>query len=194
MGGTLNLTAELEGLIRDIIARTPEFSHIIPERLLVCVSSGRPSAGGSLAKIHPLRFEGGEKSVCRRRGRRAVTCTMPTIIHQGEEILYVVYFLVPRFLELPLKEKLITIFHELYHISPAFDGDIRRFPGRNYAHGSSTKSYNQYMGQLSDLYLAQLPDRSLVSFLEGNMAELRSRHRSIVARRLQAPRIKVTPA
>ena len=191
---TLNLTGELERLIRDIAVRTPELQHVVPERLLVCVSSGRPSAGGSLAKIHPLRFAGGEKSVTSRRGRRRVLCTMPTITHQGEEVLYVIYFLVPRFLELPFREKLITVFHELYHISTAFDGDIRRFPGRNYAHGSSTKSYNAHMGILVDAYLERLPEHSRLSFLEGNLAALRERHNAIVARRLQAPRISISPA
>lgn len=191
---TLNLTGELERLIRDITARTPELEHIAPEKLLVCVSTGRPSAGGSLAKIHPLRFAGGEKSVKTRRGRRSVLCTMPTITHQGEEMLYVVYFLVPRFLELPFRDKLITVFHELYHISPACDGDIRRFPGRNYAHGSSTKSYNAQMGKLVDAYLERLPERSALGFLEANLATLRTRHSAIVARRLQAPRISISSA
>ena len=191
---TLNLTGELERLIRDITARTPELEHIAPEKLLVCVSTGRTSAGGSLAKIHPLRFAGGEKSVKTRRGRRSVLCTMPSITHQGEEMLYVIYFLIPRFLELPFREKMVTIFHELYHISPACDGDIRRFPGRNYAHGSSTKSYNAVMGRLVDAYLERLPERSALGFLEGNLAALRSRHSAIVARRLQAPRISISPA
>jgi len=191
---TLNLTGELERLIADITARSPELQHIAPERLLVCVSSGRAGVGGSLAKIHPLRFAGGEKSVTSRRGRRRVLCTMPTITHQGEEMLYVIYFLVPRFLELPFREKLITVFHELYHISPACDGDIRRFPGRNYAHGSSTKTYNALMGVLVDAYLERLPELSRLSFLEGNLAALRERHGAIVARRLQAPRICISPA
>jgi hypothetical protein len=191
---TLNLTGELERLIVDITARCPELQHVAPERLLVCVSSGRPGVGGSLAKIHPLRFAGGERSVTSRRGRRRVLCTMPTITHQGEEMLYVVYFLVPRFLELSFREKLITVFHELYHISPACDGDIRRFPGRNYAHGSSTKTYNALMGVLVDAYLERLPELSRLSFLEGNLAALRERHGAIVARRLQAPRICVSPA
>ena len=190
----LNLTGEMERLIRDITARTPQLEHIAPEKLLVCVSTGRPSPGGSLAKIHPLRFAGGERTVKTRRGRRNVLCTMPSITHQGEEMLYVIYFLVPRFLELPFREKLITVFHELYHISPACDGDIRRFPGRNYAHGSSTKSYNALMGSLVDDYLERLPERTALSFLEGNLAALRSRHSAIVARRLQTPRISITPA
>jgi predicted metallopeptidase len=189
---TLNLTQELERLIRDITARTPELEHIAPEKLLVCVSSGRPGTGGSLAKIHPLRFAGGEKSMKGRRGRRSVLCTMPTITHQGEEMLYVIYFMVPRFLELPFREKLVTIFHELYHISPACDGDIRRFPGRNYAHGSSTRSYNAQMGKLVDAYLERLSERSMLSFLEGDLAALRSRHNAIVGRRLQAPRISIS--
>jgi predicted metallopeptidase len=150
--------------------------------------------GGSLAKIHPLRFAGGEKAVKARRGRRNILCTMPTIMHQGEEILYVIYFLIPRFLELPFREKLITIFHELYHISPDFDGDIRRFPGRNYAHGSSTRSYNALMGKLVDIYLGGHADGERLHFLQGNLSELRSRHRAIVGRRLQAPRISVSPA
>ena len=191
---TLNLTGEMERLIRDITARTPQLEHVAPEKLLVCVSTGRPSPGGSLAKIHPLRFAGGERTVKTRRGRRNVLCTMPSITHQGEEMLYVIYFLVPRFLELPFREKLITVFHELYHISPACDGDIRRFPGRNYAHGSSTKSYNALMGSLVDDYLERLPEPTALNFLEGNLAALRSRHSAIVARRLQTPRISITPA
>ncbi|WP_026842777.1 putative metallopeptidase [Citrifermentans bremense] len=191
---TLNLTGELERLIRDITARTPQLQHVIPDKLLVCVSTGRTTRGGSLAKIHPLRFAGGERSVKARRGRRSVLCTMPSIKHQGEEMLYVIYFLVPRFLELPQREKLITIFHELYHISPACDGDIRRFPGRNYAHGSSTKSYNLLMGKLVDAYLKLIPEPSALDFLEGDLASLRTRHKAIVGRRLQAPRISITPA
>lgn len=191
---TLNLTGELERLIGHITACTPELQHIAPEKLLVCVSTGRTTLGGSLAKIHPLRFAGGEKAVKARRGRRNILCTMPTIMHQGEEILYVIYFLIPRFLELPFREKLITIFHELYHISPDFDGDIRRFPGRNYAHGSSTKSYNALMGELVDIYLGGHADAERLNFLQGNLSELRSRHRAIVGRRLQAPRISVSPA
>lgn len=191
---TLNLTGELERLIRDITARIPQLQHVMPDKLLVCVSTGRTTRGGSLAKIHPLRFAGGERSVKARRGRRSVLCTMPTIKHQGEEMLYVIYFLVPRFLELPQREKLITIFHELYHISPACDGDIRRFPGRNYAHGSSTKSYNLLMGKLVDAYLELIPEPSALDFLEGDLASLRTRHKAIVGRRLQAPRICITPA
>ena len=187
---TLNLTAELERLIADICRQVTEFSHIDPERVMVCVATTRGGGvHGTYAKIHPLRFAGGTQSTKVRRGRRTLTCTMPTVSHRGVEMLYVVYFLVPRFLDLPFREKLITVFHELFHVSPAFDGDIRRFPGKNYAHGSSTKRYNAYMAQLADAYLGQLEDRSLVAFLDGDMAALRERFQAIVGRRFAAPKI-----
>lgn len=190
---TLNLTAELERLIADITDRMEEFNHIDPGRLLVCVSTTRGGGvHGTYAKIHPLRFAGGEKTRTVKRGRRTYNCTMPTITHRGEEMLYVVYFLVPRFLNLSLKEKLVTVFHELYHISPAFDGDIRRFPGRNYAHGSSTKRYNAIMANLVERYLAGLADDASLRFLDGDIAALRGRHRAIVGRKFPMPRLNIS--
>lgn len=189
--GVLNVTRELERLIAHVTGRVPELAHIDPARLLVCISSTRGTGvRGTYARIHPLRFPGGARSVERRRGRHTWVSTMPTVVHRQVEILYVIYFLVPRFLDLSLREKLITVFHELFHISPAFDGDIRRFPGRNYAHGSSTRRYNTRMGELVDVYLADHGDPELLAFLEGNMQELRTRHRTLVGRRFPVPRIK----
>ena len=190
---TLNLTGEMEKLIGDIVLRVPELSHIEPSRVLVCVSSTRVGGvHGTYAKIHPLRFPGGGRTIETRRGLRKVVYSMPEVAYRGIDILYIVYFLVPRFLNLPLREKLVTIFHELYHISPEFDGDIRRFPGKNYAHGSSRKSYNALMARLVEGYLGKLEDESLVGFLEGDMAAIRARHRVMVGRRFPAPRMKRT--
>lgn len=192
MGETvLNLTRELEQLVAHVAGHVPEMCHIDPSRLLICISSTRGGGiRGTYAKIHPLRFPGGAKCIERQRGRHIYRSTMPTVTHRGNEILYVIYFLVPRFFDLPPREKLITIFHELYHISPHFDGDIRRFPGRNFAHGSSTRKFNAYMGKLVDAYLAGHNNPELTSFLDGNLAELRDRHRTIVGRRFRIPVIK----
>jgi hypothetical protein len=192
---TLNLTGELERLIGHIIQQTPELCHIDPHRLLICISTTRNGGiHGTYAKIHPLRFAGGGRSTTVKRGRRTFTCTMPEVTHQGREILYLIYFLVPRFLNLSFRDKLVTVFHELYHVSPTFDGDLRRFPGRNFAHGSSTKKYNLLMGQLVDRYLEQVEDRSLLGFLDGAMDDLRLRHTAIVGRKCAAPRLNVEPA
>jgi predicted metallopeptidase len=189
---TLNLTRSMERLIGDIVIRVQELQHIDPHRVLVCVATTRGGGvHGTYAKIHPLRFAGGSSTMEMWRGKKKITYVMPSVTHQGRDILYVVYFLVPRFLNLSLREKLITIFHELYHISPEFDGDIRRFPGKTYAHGSSRKRYNELMARLVDGYVQRLEDDSLTGFLEGDLAAIRLRHKAVVGRKLAAPRIRV---
>lgn len=189
---TFNLTRALEELVADIVRYVADFSHIDPTKVLICVSTTRRGGiQGTFAKIHPLRFPGGTRSMEVKRGRRVFTCTMPAVTHAGQEMFYVIYFLVPRFLDLSLREKLITVFHELYHISPHFDGDIRRFPGRNFAHGGSRKRYNILMENLVDNYLQaqQCPDS--FGFLDGTMESLRARHQAIVARKFPVPKIKI---
>jgi len=189
---TLNLTAEIERLIADITSRHEAFSHIDPSRLLVCINSSRNSSGqGLYAKIHPLRFPAGETTQTVKRGRHTLRCTMPEIAHRGQEILYVIYFIIPRFMDRNLRDKLVTVFHELYHISPEFDGDIRRFPGRNFAHGGSTKRYNRLMERFVDEYLVLPGSSELTVFMECGMAELRGRHRAIVGRKMAMPKITV---
>ncbi len=189
---TLNLTLEIERLIADIVGRTDEFSHIDPRRILVCVSSTRGGGvHGTYAKIHPLRFEDGSRVKKVRRGARRHVYELPAINHRGTEMLYVIYFLIPRFLNLSFQEKMVTLFHELYHISPEFNGDIRRFPGRNYAHGSSTRHYNEYMARLVGAYLGRDGDNHPADFLKGDMAEIRQRYRAIVGRKMAAPRIRL---
>lgn len=188
---TLNLTAELERLIADIAVRVEAFSHIDPRRLLICVNSGRNSQHGTFAKIHPLRFHGGELSRVVKRGRSRIACIMPEVHHNGTDMLYVIYFTLPRFMDRPLHDKLVTIFHELYHISPAFDGDIRRFPGRNFAHGSSTKRYNLLMAGFVEQY-RRLPGSSeRIDFLDADMAGLRLKYRAIVGRKMEMPKVRL---
>jgi putative metallopeptidase len=189
---TLNLTAEIERLIADITSRHEAFSHIDPSQLLVCINSSRNnSEQGLFAKIHPLRFPSGEMTQTVKRGRHTLRCTMPDIAHRGRDILYVIYFIIPRFMDRPLRDKLVTVFHELYHISPEFDGDIRRFPGRNFAHGGSTKRYNRLMERFVDEYLLLPGSSEQTVFMECGMTELKGRHRAIVGRKMAMPRIRV---
>ncbi len=146
---------------------------------------------GVYAKIHPLRFAGGARSMEVKRGRRSALLTMPTVIHRQTEMLYVIYFLVPRFFNLPKRDKLVTVFHELYHISPRFDGDIRRFPGRNFAHGSSRKRYNALMDALVEAYLSTSGCSEVTDFLDSDLESLRSRYRTIVGRKFPVPKISI---
>ena len=57
-------------------------------------------------------------------------------------------FCLPRFLDQTFEEKLLTVFHELFHIGPSFDGDLRRHPGRYAVHTHSKAQYDSHMAAL----------------------------------------------
>jgi len=162
----IDLSTACAALSADICRRVPELGHIDPQRILVCLSRSRADGShGVYARIAPLRFASGAMEQSRRRGRYLETFRLPPLTHEGREILYLIYLMVPRFLRLDREQKLATLIHELYHISEAFDGDLRRFPGRNFAHGSSRKAYNRIVARLQEKYLAQDPHPQLLDIL-----------------------------
>lgn len=163
----IDLSARVEALCRHLCATLPQLAHIEPDRLLVTLVRSRAQGiHGTYARIVPLRFAGGTSEVTRRRGRVEETYRMPPLHHDGREIYYLISLLVPRFLRLSLEQKLTTVLHELYHISPACNGDIRRFAGRNFAHGHSRAAYNRQIGQLLHTYLATDPDPALLQGID----------------------------
>jgi hypothetical protein len=163
---TVDFSAELDTLSRDLCRRIPELAHIDPDRLLFSIARSRAEGThGTYARIAPLRFPGGAREHTRRRGPWRETFRLPELYHQQREIYYLITLLIPRFLRLSFEQKLATIVHELYHISEACDGDIRRFPGRNFAHGSSRAAYNRIIKQLVDRYLAAAPPEAPLAFL-----------------------------
>ena len=162
----VDFSTALDTLSRDLCRRIPELAHIDPDRLLFSIARSRAEGiHGTYARIAPLRFPGGVREHTRRRGPWRETFRMPVLQHRQREIYYLITVLIPRFLRLSFEQKLSTIVHELYHISEACDGDIRRFPGRNFAHGSSRGTYNRIIQQLVDHYLAGDPPESILDFL-----------------------------
>jgi len=112
----LDLTRALEELIGAVPGACRELSHIDSSRLVVGLTRGRKrSSDGLLAKLVPL-VESGE-------------------LDWGGP-LYAVLFCWPRFMTLNYRRKLEIVFHELYHVGPAFDGSFREFPGRGKLHGT----------------------------------------------------------
>ena len=164
---TLDLSARCALLCADLAGRLPELSHIEPVRILFCLSRSRAGGlHGTYARIAPLRFTGGASEQTRRRGQTLETYRLPVLRHAGEDILYLIYLMVPRFLRLSAAQKLSTIIHELYHVSEACDGDIRRFAGRNFAHGSSRQAFNRLVAGLAERYRTTGPDPALLAFLD----------------------------
>jgi hypothetical protein len=162
----IDLSAHLDALGRDLARRLPELAHIDPERALFTIARSRAEGPhGTYARIAPLRFAGGSRELTRRRGRWRETYRMPELRHGHRDIHYVITVFVPRFLRLSFEQKLATVIHELYHISEACDGDIRRFAGRNFAHGSSRAAYDRIVARLAATYLAGNPPAEILEFL-----------------------------
>ncbi len=107
----------------------------------------------------------------------------------ADEFLYLLTFCLPRFLNQDFEDKLVTLLHELYHISPAFDGDLRRHEGRYQMHTHSQRCYDRQMAELARAYLATDPDPALHAFLRLNFAQLQHRHGAILGVVVPRPRI-----
>jgi hypothetical protein len=163
-------TAAMWDVVRDLVDTLPELQYSDLDRVLLSISQARQnSTHGVYASCVPLRFEGGAQEATFRRRRYR----MQTLHHEDREILYVVYFMLPRFhREQDYHAKLATVIHELYHISPHMNGDIRRFPGKNFAHGHSREVYHAAMCKLADRYLAASPRAEEWEFLQTPFEEL----------------------
>jgi predicted metallopeptidase len=184
-----NYTNALWAVVRDVVATLEEFRHVELDRVLLSIAQARQATRhGSYASCAPLRFAGGARErVIRRRRYR-----MPELRHEGREILYILYFMLPRFHEeQDYREKLATVIHELYHISPRFNGDIRRFPGRNFAHGESRETYHAAMRVLADRYLATSPRAADHTFLKVPFAELLKHPGGVVGMSVPRPRAQL---
>ncbi len=172
--------------------RLPELGHIDPERILFTLARSRADGSHGLqARIVPLRFAGGGLERVRRRGRYLETLRIPPMVHEGREIFYLITLLVPRFLRLSFEQRLATVIHELFHVSEACDGDLRRFAGRRFAHGPSRQGFHARMESLAEAYLALGPDPELLSFLRvGEEDWLQGRFR-LSGLRVPLPRVRL---
>jgi hypothetical protein len=173
-------------LCADIAKRCPELAHIYVPRLLIGMTQARGGQRHGLqARVTPLRFRDGR--LIRRHGD--VSYRVQRYFVDGREMLYLVTFCLPRFLDQDFDDKFITLFHELYHISPAFEGDLRRMAGRCALHSHSKRAYDIRMAALARAYLAGGADPALHSFLRMDFAQLRHRHGSVEGVVVPRPRL-----
>ncbi len=185
----LDFTLHVRRLCEDAVRRLPELEHIDPDRIAFGFRQARKPAGhGVYASLTPLRFAGGRAHIL-RRGRKWGIEKLHD--ENGREMLYLLNFYLPRFLNLSFRDKLITFFHELWHIGPKFDGDLRRFEGRCYAHGGSQKHYDAQASALAERWLLLRPPKASYAFLRHNFRGLVEQHGQVYGRRFPAP--KLTP-
>ncbi|MEZ6062009.1 MAG: putative metallopeptidase [Planctomycetaceae bacterium] len=185
-GHQFDFCAAMRLLCEDICRRHAAFRHIDMRRVAVTYSQTRtPAEWGIQAKLTPMRFEDGRLTMV-RDGR---VWAIQRLYHRGQELLYILTFYLPRFLNLSFSEKLVTVFHELYHVGPQFDGDIRRFDGKCYMHTGSQENYDRQMAAFAAQYLRRRPARRLYSFLEHDFPGLQSQFGNVVGLRLSIPRL-----
>ena len=173
-------------LCEDVALRLDEFSHVRMSQVAVTFAQARRHVPHGLqAKLTPLRFEEGRLTTF-RRGRE---WTLQRLYHGEEEMLYILTFYLPRFCNHTFREKMITVLHELYHISPRFDGDIRRHSGRYHVHSHSQDEYDRLMAVLAERYLRLGPPRELYDFLRLDFHGLVARYGGVVGQRVGIPKL-----
>lgn len=177
-------------LCEDMVARLDELRHIDMSRVGIRFTQTRKrETTGLYASLTPLRFAEGKTQTV-RRGR---SWTIQRVVIDGREMLYLLTFYLPRFLDLPFREKMTTVVHELWHVGPRFDGDLRRFRGRCYAHSGSQKQFDAYAERLADRWLAMEPPAELYDFLRTDFRGLMAQHGRIIGRKVQTPRLVPVP-
>jgi hypothetical protein len=179
-------TRHMRRLCRDIASRCASFHHIDMDRVLIGMTQARTGrATGLLAKVTPFRFRGG-RQIRRRRGR---LYQVQRYWLDGVETLYLISFCLPRFLNQSFDEKMVTVFHELYHIAPEFNGDLRRHGGRYCIHTRSKKGYDRDMAGLAREYFLSGADPALHAFLRLDFNQLRERYGQILGAVVPAPKL-----
>jgi Putative phage metallopeptidase len=188
VGEPFDFCAAIGRLVMDIAIHCPDFRHLQAPRILVTVTQARAgSKHGLQARVTPLRFPHGALT----RMRRGVPYHIQRFFLGAHEYLYLMTFCLPRYLDQDFDQKMVTLFHELYHISPVFDGDLRRHDGRCQYHTPRQRDYDHGMAQHARAYLAGNHDVSLHRFLRLNFGQLQERHGAVTG--IVVPRPKIIP-
>lgn len=120
----VDFSAALRQILADIAARVPEFQHLEPERILVTAGQARKR---SRATTRPFAFA----ETGTRRSENGILWK-PIVKVRGKRIRYEITLRPLFFMRSTARERLHTIFHELYHMSARFDGTLET--ARRHAH------------------------------------------------------------
>lgn len=175
-------------LLEDMAARCEELAHVDVSKILIGILQARNGRRHGLqARVTPLRFAHGQL----QRRRRGTLFQVQRYYLGDHEFLYLLTFCLPRFLDMDFDQKFITLFHELFHIGPQCNGDLRRHDGRYQLHTRSKKEYDRQMAHMARSYLSGKPDPQLHGFLRLDFAQLQMRHGAVAG--ISVPHPKVIP-
>ncbi|NLE37050.1 MAG: hypothetical protein GX621_03400 [Pirellulaceae bacterium] len=181
-----DFTLHIRRLCEDLTDRLPELRHIDLSRVAIGFSQTRKRTHhGMYASLTPLRFADGAVQTV-RRGRRWTIQRLYS--PSGREMLYILSFYLPRFCQIEYREKLATVVHELWHISPDFNGDVRRHGGRCYVHSASGE-HDRQAERLAQAWLDMRPPEPLHGFLRLNFQQLQERYGRVIGQRVATPKL-----
>ncbi len=183
---SFHFSKALTSLTNDISHHCPALYHLRAEQILFGFTRSRNRClEGLQGRIEGLRFKDGRL----RESKNNKLYQVQRWRLNGKEILYLIVLPFPRFLQQTYQERLQTIFHELYHISPAFDGDLRRFSGRYIYHTANEQAFERKVGKIIDDYLIHQTNFKFSEFLYWTPSQWRFRYKQIYFYALANPRI-----
>jgi predicted metallopeptidase len=136
--------------MRDLSTRSPEFSHLVPARVLVVAGEARRASRGS---VKPLAF-------ARAKSRDHSGVRKPVVRVEGRRMLYCVTLRPLFFRDSRPEQRVETLLHELYHVSRAFDGTLD--PTRR--HARLGRKFSRKFRPLVRRYLRDCPPDVLAPF------------------------------
>ena len=145
-----NLNDAIGALLEDLVARMPEYAHVDPGRVLVVAGEARRASRGT---VKPLTFADGKSRDA--RGRRK-----PLVKLRGRKMLYCVTLRPLFFRDSTPEERVGTLLHELYHVSPAFDGTL----AEDRRHAKLGRRFGKALRPLVRRYLRHCPPELLAPF------------------------------
>ena len=145
-----NLNRGIRALMRDLAVRVPEFSHLVPAKVLVVAGEARRASRGS---VKPLAF-------ARGKSRDHSGTRKPVVRFEGRRMLYCVTLRPLFFRDARPEQRVETLLHELYHVSQAFDGTLD--PSRR--HARLGQKFSRVFRPLVRRYLRQCPPEVLAAF------------------------------
>lgn len=140
----------VRGLLDHIVETMPEFSHIKPSKILVVAGEARRASRGT---VKPLLFEPGQLAEGDNRRR-------PVVRIKGRKMLYCITLRPLFFRDSSPKQRVGTILHELFHISPSFDGTLSRAR----RHSEAGRDFQRRLRPLVRRYLKLCPRELMAAF------------------------------
>jgi hypothetical protein len=164
-------TDAVHRVLERIVAESPLFPHVRLAEVAVGFAQARKrSHHGMYAKLVALGGSGAEP--CFFRGR---------------QVLYALYVYLPRFHQQGFEDKVLTLFHELFHVGPGFDGELRRMPGPNPYHGHSREAFDEGLRPHVKDFLDGHSSHPHLDFLRTPLDALERAHGGIMGTWIQLP-------